>query len=339
MTQDRGAKRRNNREKAQASDPQIDQPQTRERIPDEQAAEPLAKDYRTLTEAITDKPRPGARNSAKEHNKTAQEQAKEHQVKALQVEVTKFLRGLGTPEVSTFVPDPFQLQAIDLVTNQGCDVLVAAPTGSGKTWIAIEAIRKVLASGRRAWYTSPLKALSNDKFRDFGQLFGPENVGILTGDRKINPSAPLIVATTEIYRNSLYNAMNELEVMNVGLVVFDEVHYLADRERGVVWEEAIIYSPAVMRVLMLSATVGNAEELAAWVAWARGSDCKLVFHPDRPVSMRAGFVDTNGRLIPLSRDGKTLHPTITEFYQEYEAHKPERRRERSFRRSAKFRNR
>jgi superfamily II RNA helicase len=254
-------------------------------------------------------------------------------------ELAHFLRGLGAPAISEFVPDQFQLDAIDLVTRQGCDVLVAAPTGSGKTWIATEAIKKVLQDGNKAWYTSPLKALSNDKFREFCAIFGRENVGILTGDRKVNPSAPLIVATTEIYRNSLYDAMNELEVMNVRLVVFDEVHYLADRERGVVWEEAIIYSPAIMRVLMLSATVGNAEELAAWVSWARGSDCRLVSHPDRPVPLRTGFIDAGGKLLPLTIDGNRLHPEISAIYEANRADQEERRRNRILRRAYKFRHR
>jgi ATP-dependent RNA helicase HelY len=251
-------------------------------------------------------------------------------------ELAHFLHGIGAPPKTEFVPDPFQLEAINLVTKEGCDVLVAAPTGSGKTWIATEAIKKVLETGCRAWYTSPLKALSNDKFREFSALFGPENVGILTGDRKVNPGAPLIVATTEIYRNSLYDAMNELEVMNARLVVFDEVHYLADRERGVVWEEAIIYSPAVMRVLMLSATVGNAQELSDWVSWARGSDCRLVFHPDRPVPMRTGFIDSSGRLYPLTIEGHKLHPEIRAIYAANQQEQDDRRRDRTFRRAFKY---
>jgi ATP-dependent RNA helicase HelY len=214
-------------------------------------------------------------------------------------ELAAFLHGIGVPTATAFRPDPFQLEAINHIANQGCDVLVTAPTGSGKTWIATEAIRLTLAEGKRAWYTSPLKALSNDKFRDFVQLFGAERVGILTGDRKFNPQADLIVATTEIYRNSLYNAMNELVSMNVGLVVLDEVHYLADPDRGVVWEESIIYSPSSINVLMLSATVGNAAELAAWVSWARHKPCTLVVHEERPVPLRTGFISPHGELLPL----------------------------------------
>lgn len=248
--------------------------------------------------------------------------SKQNAKKTQRSEVDEFLSGIGVPEKHRFVPDRFQLEAIELVTTHNLDVLVSAPTGSGKTWIATESIRKVLESGSRAWYTTPLKALSNDKFREFGRIFGAENVGIITGDRKVNPDAPLIVATTEIYRNSLYDAMNNLESMNTCLVVLDEVHYLADPERGVVWEESIVYSPAVIRILMLSATVGNAKELAEWVSWARGCECRLVSHPDRPVPMRSGFVSTEGRLLPLLRQDR-LHPDILKIYEQdrrYEKH-------------------
>lgn len=251
-------------------------------------------------------------------------------------EIEEFLSGIGVPEKSRFVPDRFQLEAIELVTEHNLDVLVSAPTGSGKTWIATESIRKVLESGSRAWYTTPLKALSNDKFREFGKIFGVDNVGIITGDRKINPSAPLIVATTEIYRNSLYDAMNNLESINARLVVLDEVHYLADRERGVVWEESIVYSPAVIRILMLSATVGNAKDLAEWVSWARGCECRLVSHPERPVPMRAGFVSTEGRLIPLIRQDR-LHPDILQIYEKCRERRYEKQID--FKSGFKYRNR
>lgn len=258
---------------------------------------------------------------------------------ARQLELDTLLKGIGAPASKEFVPDEFQLEAIELVTKEDCDVLVVAPTGSGKTWIATEVIKQVLAQGNRAWYTSPLKALSNDKFREFSLLFGSENVGILTGDRKINPNAPLIIATTEIYRNTLYEAMNYLEVMNIGLVVFDEVHYLADRERGVVWEEAIIYSPATVRVLMLSATVGNAEELADWVAWARGTECQLVYNPNRPVPLRTAFVDSVGHLFPLTKSGHQLHPDIAAIYEAKRSLAEERKQRKPSRRAFKYRNR
>jgi hypothetical protein len=179
-------------------------------------------------------------------------QVARHRRAALQ----KLLEGIGTPEPQPFVPDPFQLAAVAFVTEEDKDVLVAAPTGSGKTWIAEQAIRCFLERGGTAWYTSPLKALSNDKFREFGRKFGPDAVGLITGDRRVNPDAPLKIATTEIYRNGLYDAMTRDGVFGApDLVVFDEVHYLGDRHRGVVWEESIIYTPASTRLLMLSATV------------------------------------------------------------------------------------
>ncbi len=115
------------------------------------------------------------------------------------------LEEVGVPEAVPFTPDPFQLEAIAKLAEG--DVVVSAPTGSGKTWIAVKAIEAALAQGRRAWYASPLKALSNAKYAEFGEAFGPERVGILTGDRKENPQAPVIVGTTEILRNQLYDAM------------------------------------------------------------------------------------------------------------------------------------
>ena len=140
-------------------------------------------------------------------------------------------------------------------------MVVSAPTGSGKTWIAEQAIRRALDEGQRAWYASPLKALSNSKYAEFGELFGPERVGILTGDRKENTQADLIVGTTEILRNQLYNAMYTGQDLGAGLVVLDEAHFLGDPERGVVWEEVIIYLPARVRLLLLSATVENADQI------------------------------------------------------------------------------
>lgn len=229
----------------------------------------------------------------------------------------KLLEGIGTPDPQPFVPDAFQLTAVDLVTEQGLDVMVAAPTGSGKTWIAEQAIRRTLERGGTAWYTSPLKALSNDKFREFGRKFGPDAVGLITGDRRVNPDAPLKIATTEIYRNGLYDAMTREGVMGApDLVVFDEVHYLGDRHRGVVWEESIIYTPASTRLLMLSATVGNARELAEWVTWTRGVECRLVAHPQRPVPLRTAFIHPDGRLQPLFDDDHPgrLHPDIEALY-------------------------
>src|SRR5215208_2277120 len=118
-------------------------------------------------------------------------------------DVKKLLHGIGTPPRAPFKPDPFQLEALAILEYE--DLLVTAPTGSGKTWIAREEIRRLLGAGKRAWYTSPLKALTNSKYQEFIDEFGAERVGILTGDRKENSEAPLIVGTTEIYRNQLFD--------------------------------------------------------------------------------------------------------------------------------------
>ena len=177
------------------------------------------------------------------------------------------LAEIGVPIATPFVPDPFQLRAVDEL--QHGDVLVTAATGSGKTWIALQAMEKLLAQGQRSWYASPLKALSNSKYTEFSHKFGEGKVGILTGDRKENPQAPIIVGTTEILRNQLYDSMHRGEDLKVDLVVLDEAHYLGDEERGVVWEEVIIYLPSRVRVLLLSATIFNAAEIAGWMGTGR----------------------------------------------------------------------
>jgi superfamily II RNA helicase len=128
----------------------------------------------------------------------------------------KLLEGIGTPEPRPLVPDDFQIEALKAIETH--DVLVTAPTGSGKTWIAREEIRRLLADGKRAWYTTPLKALTNSKYTEFSQEFGAENVGILTGDRKENAVAPLIVGTTEIYRNQLFDSLRSGEQVNTDFV-------------------------------------------------------------------------------------------------------------------------
>jgi superfamily II RNA helicase len=172
-------------------------------------------------------------------------------------------------------------------------VLVAAPTGSGKTWIAEQAISEILAAGGTAWYTTPLKALSNQKFHRFSGLYGSESVGLLTGERRIRAQSPVIVATTEILRNALYSGR-----LTPTLVVLDEAHYLSDRERGTAWEEILLLAPARNRLLLLSATFPNADVIASWLAQVRGQRPEVIIERVRPVPLRYVLADTRGRLIP-----------------------------------------
>lgn len=224
-------------------------------------------------------------------------------------ETKRLLEGIGTPRKTPFKPDPFQLEALASLEYE--DVLVTAPTGSGKTWIAREEIRRLLDSRRRAWYTSPLKALTNSKYQEFIDEFGTERVGILTGDRKENSDAPLIVGTTEIYRNQLFDSLRGGNEVNADLVVLDEAHYLADEDRGHVWEEAIILTPPRIRLLLLSATIGNAHEFAVWLEEIRGVRCGVITGPvKRPVPLRSAVLLPDKRLLRLLDESGRLNPEI-----------------------------
>lgn len=176
---------------------------------------------------------------------------------------------------------PFQAKAVDAIAADH-SVLVAAPTGSGKTLVADYAIEQAFAAGRRVVYTSPIKALSNQKFRDFRTRHG-DQAGIMTGDVTLNPGAPLLVMTTEVFRNTLFDEPERLR--EFAFVVHDEVHYLDDRERGTVWEESIIHAPPSMRLVCLSATVPNVRELADWIASVRGEEVTVVEMSHRPVPL------------------------------------------------------
>lgn len=225
--------------------------------------------------------------------------------------VTKLLSGIGVPEPKPFEPDPFQIEALKAIETE--DVLVTAPTGSGKTWIAREEIRRLLEAGKRTWYTTPLKALTNSKYAEFTEEFGPDNVGILTGDRKENHGAPLIVGTTEIYRNQLFDAMRQGDQLETDLVILDEAHYLADDERGHVWEEAIILTPPRIRILLLSATVGKADVFASWIEQVRGTTVRVIDRGgSRPVELRAAYLSSGTQLYPLF-DGDRMNPDIEQF--------------------------
>lgn len=203
-----------------------------------------------------------------------------------------------------FELDDFQKQAIAAL-NAGKSVVVCAPTGSGKTLIGEYAIYRALSRGKRVFYTTPLKALSNQKLRDFRQRFGPDQVGLLTGDISVNRDAPILVMTTEIFRNMLYGTpIGEVGTSLVGVeaVVLDECHYMNDRQRGTVWEESIIYCPTEIQLVALSATVANSSQLTDWIAKVHGPT-ELIYSDFRPVPLEYHFCNEKG-LFPLLDEHK-----------------------------------
>ncbi len=215
----------------------------------------------------------------------------------------KVFAAIGVPAPAPFRPDPFQFKALAAIRQSDC--LVTAPTGAGKTWIAEQAISEVLKRGGRSWYASPLKALSNSKYSEFCARFGMQHVGILTGDRKENPEAAIIVGTTEILRNQLYDAMTAGLTLSADFVVLDEAHFLGDKDRGVVWEEVMIYLPSRIPLLMLSATIGNAFQIAQWLSRIRSKKCVVIEEENRPVPLFPLFFHPSGTLYPLLSDGET----------------------------------
>ena len=194
--------------------------------------------------------------------------------------------------------DGFQVEACRALLA-GRDVLVAAPTGSGKTVVAHFAVELALAAGRRCVYTAPIKALSNQKYAELAGRYGEETVGLLTGDTAVNRDAPVLVVTTEVVRNMLF--ANAPEIDEVGCVVLDEVHYLADRERGPVWEEVVLALPEPVRLVSLSATIANVDELAAWMGSVHGRT-EVVTSEVRPVPL-VQHVCTGRRLVALHGRG------------------------------------
>ncbi len=200
-----------------------------------------------------------------------------------------------------YVPDRFQIEAMNSL-DAGASILVAAPTGSGKTLVAEYAIDQALASDLRSFYTAPIKALSNQKFRDLCDLYGSDSVGLVTGDNAINSDAPVVVMTTEVLRNMIYSASPKLE--QLGVVILDEVHFLQDSYRGPVWEEVIIQLPLEVQLVCLSATVSNADEVGAWLTTVRGRT-DVVTENRRPVELVNHFAlgdSAQGRV--------TIHDTV-----------------------------
>lgn len=212
-----------------------------------------------------------------------------------------------------FQLDQFQIRACEAL-ERGHSVLVAAPTGSGKTVVGEFAIHLARTSGKRAFYTTPIKALSNQKYRDLCDIHGRANVGLLTGDTVINGDADVVVMTTEVLRNMLYEG--SAAILNLSHVVMDEVHYLADRQRGAVWEEVILHLPESVSLTALSATVSNAEEFGAWLRQVRG-DTEVVVEEKRPIPLHQ-HVLTGRNLVDLfaGEDSTSVNPELVRLAQD-----------------------
>jgi ATP-dependent RNA helicase HelY len=211
-----------------------------------------------------------------------------------------------------FELDEFQADACRAVED-GHSVLVCAPTGAGKTVVGEFAAHLAIESGRKCFYTTPIKALSNQKYNDFLARYGPDRVGLLTGDNAVNGDAPIVVMTTEVLRNMLYAGSGTL--VDLGYVVMDEVHYLGDRFRGAVWEEVIIHLPAAVRLVSLSATVSNAEEFGSWLVSVRG-ETRVIVHEQRPVPLWQHML-VGTRLFDLhAGDGWGVDADLARYVQE-----------------------
>jgi len=222
-----------------------------------------------------------------------------------------YSQGLDINTLFPFALDNFQKDAIRAL-DAGKSVVVCAPTGSGKTLIGEYSIHQALARGGRVFYTTPLKALSNQKLRDFRAQFGTDQVGLLTGDISINRDAPILVMTTEIFRNMLYGTpIGEVGTSLVGVqtVVLDECHYMNDRQRGTVWEESIIYCPREIQLVALSATVANSEQLTDWINRVHGPT-ELIYSDFRPVPLQFHFGNDKGIFPLLDDTQKRINPRL-----------------------------
>ena len=229
-------------------------------------------------------------------------------------------------ELFSFRLDDFQIAAINHL-DKGGSVVVCAPTGSGKTVVAEYAVELALRSSKRCFYTTPLKALSNQKLYDLKERYGDGNVGLLTGDVSINRDAPIVVMTTEVFRNMLYGTILgdvRQNLRDVAYVILDECHYMNDAERGTVWEESIIYAPEGIQLVALSATIANAEELTSWINEIHGPTY-LVASDHRPVPLRFYYYGER-HIYPLLSPGRGLNPSLKSRFARRRFDKNQRRR-------------
>ena len=219
---------------------------------------------------------------------------------------SKFPKTKTFAESFPFELDPFQIEACHALES-GKGVLVAAPTGAGKTIVGEFAVDLVINSGGKCFYTTPIKALSNQKFQELSSKYGESKIGLLTGDTSINSEAQIVIMTTEVLRNMIYS--NSSTITDLKYVVMDEVHYLADKFRGAVWEEILIHLSEAVQVISLSATVSNAEEFGEWLQTVRG-DTQVIVSEIRPVPLYQHVLFGN-RLLDLFGDNQKLNPELT----------------------------
>ncbi len=228
-----------------------------------------------------------------------------------------------------FELDDFQKEACDYIT-EGKSVVVCAPTGAGKTVIAQHAIHCALKEGKRVFYTTPLKALSNQKYSDFSEQYGSDNVGLLTGDTSVRRDAQIVVMTTEVFRNMLYGTNFGTvsdNMKDVKYVILDEVHYMNDEQRGTVWEESIIYCPTNVQIIALSATVANADKLTEWINTVH-SKTELVNTDFRPVPLKFFYFDSSqpNTILPLLTPSGALNKKIKPEKKQFKRGKPVQKR-------------
>ncbi|NQU78571.1 DEAD/DEAH box helicase [Candidatus Woesearchaeota archaeon] len=204
-------------------------------------------------------------------------------------------------EFQGFTLDRFQEESIEAV-EKGNSVLVSSPTGSGKTLIADYIIDKYINMNKRVIYTAPIKALSNQKFKDFKEQYGEDKIGLITGDLVLNPEGQVLIMTTEVYRNMAI--INDPVLDTVSYCIMDEIHFISDEERGYIWEESIMFSPAHIRFLFLSATIPNSDEFAAWVKKIKNHDVAVILHHKRPVPLERKFYDSELGITTLDMIGE-----------------------------------